>query len=158
MQYLGGKAKIAKPLAALINSFKPTVYWEPFIGGCNVLPLVAASVRVGSDVHPPLIAMYRALQQGWEPPECVSEGEYAAARALSDEDPLKGFIGFGCSFSGRWFEGYARNRRGDNFAGQAKRALAKVFPLAGTEFVCASYERERERGSCTHSHLLRSAL
>jgi site-specific DNA-adenine methylase len=36
MQYLGGKAKIAKQLVEFLQKHTFEVYIEPFVGGCNV--------------------------------------------------------------------------------------------------------------------------
>lgn len=49
----------------------------------------------------------RAVRAGWEPPAELSREAWEAARALPDTHPLKAFAGFGCSFSGLWFTGYA---------------------------------------------------
>jgi DNA adenine methylase len=61
-----------------------------------------------SDIHAPLIALYSAVRAGWDPPASVDAETYAAARALPDSDPLKAFAGFGCSYGGKWFGGYAK--------------------------------------------------
>ena len=39
--------------------------------------------------------------------------------------PLRTFAGFGCSFGGRWFQGYARGRS-RNYAGSAARGLRRA--------------------------------
>jgi site-specific DNA-adenine methylase len=51
--------------------------------------------------------MYQAVAAGWEPPETVSEEEYKVAKGLPDSDPRKAFCGFGSSFGGKHFGGYA---------------------------------------------------
>ena len=69
-----------------------------------------SGVRCASDVNRPLITMYKALQDGWIPPSTVTEEMYAEYKGIQDaEDPLTAFIGIGCSFSGKWFGGYARS-------------------------------------------------
>ena len=76
----------------------------------------------------PLIALYQAVREGWDPPETVSEDEYRAARALPDTDPRKAFVGFGCSFGAKWFGGYARGgyaRVKQDYAGGSRRALIR---------------------------------
>ena len=51
---------------------------------------------------------------------------YDYIRTHKDEDHvLTGFVGFGCSFGGKWFGGYARNAGGTNYAAQSKRSLLK---------------------------------
>jgi DNA adenine methylase len=81
-----------------------------------------------------LITLYQALQQGWTPPDTVSEEEYARVKALNDPNsPLTAFIGIGCSWGGKWWGGYARS--GDrNYARNAKNSLAKR-DLTGITFM-----------------------
>ena len=130
MQYLGGKVRLAKYIASEIVQHIPLggTYVEPFCGACAV----AIKVReyrpdvkiICNDLHPYLIALLRGVADGsFDPPETLSEDEYKYIRANKDENPaLAGFAGFGCSFSGRWFQGYARSE-GQNFADEARRSL-----------------------------------
>ena len=37
---------------------------------------IDCSLRIGNDIHPQLIAMFLALQNGWNPPEHITEEEY----------------------------------------------------------------------------------
>jgi len=100
--------------------------WEPFCGGLWVTSELARRGRVGaaSDASLPLISLYRASQAGWEPRWTLTREEYHAAKLLPDTHPLKAFAGFGCSFGGKWFGGYA-SVKGRNFASESKRSLAK---------------------------------
>lgn len=127
MQYLGGKARIGATLAGLIQP--RGVIWEPFCGGLGVTPHLARTAQVlATDVHQPLVSLYQAVQQGWDPPGGVTEEEYHQAKTLPDTDPLKAFIGFGCAFGGKWFGGYARcTNRGTNFAKTARSVLLRDF-------------------------------
>lgn len=116
MKYLGGKAKIAKPLAAAIRANTAATHlWEPFCGGLNVTKaLVDVGFRVyASDAAPALISLHAAWREGWRPPprESLTRADYHAAKTLSDADPLKGFFGYGLSYCGKWFAGYV-NRFG----------------------------------------------
>lgn len=72
--------------------------------------LAKAGPVLSSDVNPALVSLYSALAAGWDPPSVVTEDEYKAGRALPDSDPRRAFIGFGCSFGGKWFGGYARSK------------------------------------------------
>ena len=80
---------------------------------------------------------------GYELPETITEEQYRAIRADKDADPvLTGFVGFGCSFGGKWFGGYARSATGINFAAQGKRSLLKkMSTLGGAEFICCDYRK-----------------
>jgi DNA adenine methylase len=133
MRYLGGKAKIAKQLAAIIAPNNP--WWDPFCGGLGMsVALSAYGPGIVSDIHPGLIALYRAVANGWIPPTVVSEDDYRAARDLPADDPYKAFVGFACSFGGVWFGGYARLNGGSSersrttapTAGQSKTIVRQI--------------------------------
>ena len=59
-----------------------------------------------------------------------------------DENPaLAGFVGFGCSFGGKWWGGYAKDKRGDDYCGQAKRGLLKdLSGVVNATFTCLDYK------------------
>lgn len=61
---------------------------------------------LATDICAPLIALYRAIRLGWDPPESVTQEQWEAAKSLPDSDPLKGFCGFGASFNGIYFSRY----------------------------------------------------
>ena len=128
VQYLGGKTRLAKHIstAILADTDAREVYVEPMVGGGSVLAAMAPHFEraYAGDVHEDLILMYQAIQSGWEPPSELSEDCWRELK-YSEPSPLRGFAGFGCSFAGRWFEGYARNSKGTNYAAQAARKLAK---------------------------------
>lgn len=108
MRYVGGKSRHAKEIAKVIAP--RGVWWDPFCGGFAVSEaLMRYGPGVASDAHPALISMYQALREGWKPPRSITAEDYQAARALPDSDPLKAFIGFGCSFGGKWFGGRAKD-------------------------------------------------
>jgi DNA adenine methylase len=125
MRYLGGKTQISKELAAQVNKYrKEKIFWDPFCGS------LAMSVALGgqglvSDVSQPLISLYKAIETGWDPPAVLSREQWEKAKCLPDTDPLKGFAGFGCSFRGLYFSGYAGGYVGpvSNFGAQAARQV-----------------------------------
>lgn len=83
---------------------------------------------MAADLCLPLITLYRAMQDGWEPPGEVDEGEYRRVRGIQDpRDPLTAFVGFGCSYAGKWFGGYARDHRGRNYAAGSKNQLVRAM-------------------------------
>ncbi len=141
MQYFGGKYRIAHLIANYINRYKPEVYLEPFCGMCNVGLLVNAERRIFSDSNPYIIAMWKAIMDGWEPPFSVSEKQYIACREGDGPDYLIGFVGIACAFSGIRFSGYARNNRGRDYAEDGKNSIAKIRKhLRMAEFHCWSYD------------------
>lgn len=131
MRYLGGKARLASKIVESIDPEPGLIWVEPFMGGCNV---AAEAARRGcklklSDKHLDLVLMWRAvIFDGWVPPDGVSQEQYNEARHLPPS-ALRGFIGFGCSFGGKWFGGYARGGAGRNYASNAKNSIMRKAKL-----------------------------
>ena len=111
-------------------------------------------IRIGNDSHFYLIEMLKAVRDGWTPPDYVSEDEYRKVRVDKDSVPpyLAGFIGFGCSYSGKWFGGFARNiskgapdaevlnKTTRNYCAESKRNLLRQVPnIQGVDFRNGSY-------------------
>jgi DNA adenine methylase len=130
--YLGGKGRLGPTIAKVIlkATSERGVYFEPFLGGGSAFKHIAphfGSVHVG-DVHEDLVLMWRAAAEGWTPPSVVSELEYQKIRR-EPASALRGFIGFGCSFGGKWWGGYARSRcNGDDY--YARHAYNSVNEIA----------------------------
>lgn len=127
MHYFGGKARVAHRIAEYINNIRKPgqVYWEPFVGGAWIMHKIADSgPRIASDVCGPLIAMYQSLQAGWVPPTNVDELDYMLAKLGVCLPATQAFIGFGCSFAGKWFGGFARGGHGAD-AKTASSSLAR---------------------------------
>jgi len=85
--------------------------------------------------------MLQGVQNGYELPDYISEEDYKNIRANKNDDKvLAGFVGFGCSFGGKWFGGYARNKGGTNYAAQSKKSLLKdMATLMDAQFICRDY-------------------
>ena len=158
MQYMGGKSRIARQIAEFINEIprrKVQNCQAPGpdnhdYGGGGLTALLASFAKVQgfsrkilNDRHKYLIAMLQGVQNGYNLPESITPEEYRYIRDHKDEDPaLAGFVGFGCSFGGKWFGGYARNASGTNYALQSKRSLLKdMATLQDAHFVCEDYRR-----------------
>ncbi len=141
MRYMGGKARIAKKVAEFINGQlqEGQAYYEPFCGACNVTQHIDKNREVyASDSNKYLIAFWQAIQNGWQPPEVVSEDEYQRVKSDKDQDlALTAFIGFGCSFAGRFFGGYARGGAKRNYAANAASSTrGKAGGLFSAQFNC----------------------
>lgn len=140
---MGGKSRISKQIAEILNSAinKDTPFVSLFCGSCAIESKVQADTKILNDKHPYLVAMWQALQNGWMPPDVVTKEEYYRVKANMDENPaLTGFVGFGCSFGGKWWGGYAKDKRGDDYCSQAKRGLLKDFPgIQSATFTCLDY-------------------
>lgn len=107
-------------------------------------------VLICNDKQEYLIAMLNGIRQGYELPEFVSEEQYKYIRQHKEEDKvLTGFVGFGCSFAGKFFGGYARNKEKTNYALQSKKSILKdILPLKNTKFVCMDYQDVKLPDGC----------
>lgn len=108
MRYMGSKRRIADEILPIIlKGRRPSQYYvEPFCGGCNTLERVDGK-RIAGDIHPELIAMYKALQNGWLPPKVINEDEYKRIMKLGSPE-LKGYAGFTHSFGAKFGSTYRR--------------------------------------------------
>lgn len=133
MQYLGGKQRIAKHIVPVLEAelARPEMrgYVEPFIGGGSIFCAVQTDKpKVGADANADLIALWAYLANGGRDlPSTVTEEEYQAAKSpLFQPEWLRAFIGFGCSFGGKWFAGYARDPKTDrNYCLNGRNSLLK---------------------------------
>lgn len=86
-------------------------------------------IRYASDAHEDLILLLKAVQNGEELPDYITEEQYNQEKASKIPSALRAFIGFGCSFSGKFFGGYARDNTGRNYAKNCKNSLLKKKPF-----------------------------
>lgn len=133
MQYLGGKARLAPWILDIILKDRTSLgqwYIEPFCGGCNTLYQVEGK-RIGIDNCPYLISMWKALQNGWIPPNIVKEDTYKHVQHNKEryKPEVVGFVGYGCSYGGKFFAGYARGKLKSgvsrDYVREAQRTLLK---------------------------------
>ena len=149
MRYQGGKSRISKQIAEMIKSSMFLRERESnltlvslFCGSCSVeSKLTFFAKKILNDKHEYLIELLNGVKNGYELPDHISEEQYKYIREHKDEDKiLTGFVGFGCSFGGKWFGGYARNKTGTNYAAQSKKSLLKdMNGLQDAEFICMDY-------------------
>jgi site-specific DNA-adenine methylase len=67
MQYMGGKTRIAKQIAAEIDKVRKPgqLVWDAFCGGLSVSVALSKNGPVlASDACAPLISLYKAVQEG----------------------------------------------------------------------------------------------
>ena len=147
MRYQGGKSRIACQIAAEIERERERershTFVSLFCGTCSIESKVKGFDKVlCNDSHEYLIEMLKGVQNGYELPEAISEEQYKYIREHKEEDKvLTGFVGFGCSFGGKWFGGYARNKTNTNYALQSKKSLHKDLDnMSKTEFICMDYK------------------
>ncbi|UNA05170.1 hypothetical protein [Klebsiella phage vB_KvaS_F1M1D] len=142
MKYMGSKARFKKRILDAMGQIG-SVYVEPFAGGMNMIDCVKADRRIANDANKYVIAMFKAVVNGWVPPE-ISRHEYAELKNLNGSDEMIGWAGIGCSYSGKWFGGYAgicQTRGGErNYQREALRSIInQARLLRGVEFSSLSY-------------------
>lgn len=166
MQYASGKTRLKKEIANEIFKWETlisktispdysreresNVLVSLFCGGCAVETKLAPYFQeiICNDKQEYLIEMYRALQNGWLPPDTLSEDEWKYIRENKDENKaLTAFAGFGCSFGGKWFDGYGRHGTKDERSKErslclgSKRALIRdIEILKNATFTCLDYK------------------
>lgn len=141
MHYFGGKFRTWKQITSYLESIRDgRDYIEPFVGGAWVVQGMSGK-RLAYDANQALIVLYQSLQNGWIPPDIVTEDDYLEIKsALNPNDPMTAFVGFGCSYSGKWFGGYARDSTGRNYARNAKNSLLrKLNTIQDVSFETADF-------------------
>lgn len=145
MKYVGSKRLLAKHLLPIILKDRKSdqYYVEPFVGGANMIDKVDGK-RIGSDINNYLIALFKALQNGWMPPKEVTEEEYKNIKDNKEKFPdyLVGYVGFNLSFGAKWFGGYGRDKKEKrNYSLEAYNFVNKQIPLLkDIKFICSSYK------------------
>jgi DNA adenine methylase len=149
MRYFGGKAKIAKELSVVLNKYlenndKPFI--DAFCGSCNIVSKIDDKrIRIANDKHKELIAMWQWVKKmGVErlPTDVSRELYYYVKTSTTSPDWLKGFVGFGCSFAGKWWGGYAGQdeRTTCSYATNAYNSIKKkMVGLKDVSFTCGNY-------------------
>lgn len=125
--YHGGKQKIGKKIAENMyiiskiiedhTDFQIKGYCEPFCGMLGVYQHIPELFHnhkpklkyKAGDVNKSVIMMWQAAQKGWKPPINVTKKEYDRLK-YDKPSAKKGFIGHQCSFGGKNFRGYVKNR------------------------------------------------
>lgn len=140
MRYVGGKTRIAKWVAEhalLYANGECNSYLEPFVGSGAVTALLAPhfkKVCLG-DAHEDLILMWQAIASGWVPPAEIDKELYYQLKQ-AQPSALRGLVGYGASFGGKWFGGYTHTpwdayhqRHTKPHYGAAKASILKLAPL-----------------------------
>lgn len=147
MKYMGSKNRHAKDILSIVLKDRTPGQWyiEPFVGGFNIIDKVEGE-RMAIDNNYFLISMFRALLAGWEPPKTVSKEEYYFIKENQHDTPtpLIAFVAFCCSYSGKFWGGYAAGNKPDgtprNYADESRRNLLKqIETLRGVHMFCGDY-------------------
>ena len=146
MVYQGSKAKLVDWLLPLMKPYldKAPVYYEPFVGGANMICKVPHAVRIGSDSNKYLIALLKKVQEDVTVlPAEIDEDTYTRVKASPGvfEPWFVGMVAFCATFRGIYWGGFARDEGGKR-PSQLLNNLRQQAPLLnGIEFRCADYRR-----------------
>lgn len=167
MRYMGSKSRIAKHIVPIIQSYidsnETDKYYEPFVGGANIIDKISSEHKCASDLNPYLIALLQHAQNGGEFYESVPKVLYDKARNAVYSGDTSGFddwqignIGFLSSYNGRWFDGgyakpvYEKTKNGTRYRDyyrEGKDNLIKQAPLLkGVVFKCLDYKDAHPHG------------
>lgn len=109
MKYMGSKNRIAKEILPIILANRKPDQWyvEPFVGGANMIDKVEGK-RIANDLNQYVVTMLSRLAEGWIP-ELITKTGYQDIKNNHDVYPKEvvGWAGINCSYSGKWFGGYA---------------------------------------------------
>lgn len=109
------------------------------LSNCQMTMITIGSVKIYCGVE----EVWKALQNGWQPPTWVSKEEHKGIRLNKEKYPpeLVGWVGFNCSYSGIWFGGFAGYRPAkpqytnkitgevNSYQAEAIRNVMKQIPL-----------------------------
>lgn len=143
---MGSKNRIAKHiLPIMLKDRKDGQYWvDPFVGGANIIDKVTGN-RIGADFNSYLISMWNNLISGWNPTEIDLDLYKEIKNNKSNfQDRVVGWAGVACSYSGKWFGGFAgrvKTKQGiRDYQAEAFNNLNKQLPkLFDVKFVNSSY-------------------
>ncbi len=106
---MGSKARFSNEILPIVLQGRQQnqCYVEPFAGGMNMISSVGGN-RIANDIHYYLIQMWKELIVGWIPDK-ISKEQYLDVKNNPNNYPpyFVGWVGFNCSYSGKWFGGFA---------------------------------------------------
>lgn len=143
MKYMGSKNRIAKEILPIMLKERGERIWvEPFVGGANIIDKVKGD-RIGSDNQQYVIALYKALQNGYVPPKEVSSDFFFEVENNKDKYPkeLVGYLGTQLTFGCEWWGSFRRDNTGKRkYDIEAYNNITKQQPnLIGINFHCCDY-------------------
>jgi len=152
MKYLGGKHMIGKHIAEQLQMLCPPDmclgYVEPFCGSLGVMRHMTDKgykTYEAHDKHSDLISMWKKVQnQTLRLPDSCSEVDYNEWRenefALSVPEERTA-IGYGMSFGGVWWGGYARSTDGRDYMSELRNGFSQILPqIKSVKFKASDYK------------------
>ena len=151
MKYMGGKYFLSKAISETMHSYvTPDMvdgYLEPFCGALSVLQKMNQYDYkcIATDYHPDLIQLWKEIRDDtFVIPVDMDEETYHDIKQYKSPSALKAFAGFGLSFGGKFFSGYAdkyKNGKKENYLKEITNSMIrKKDTLEGVTFECCSYD------------------
>jgi len=147
MKYAGAKTRIFEKILPIIlkGRYLNQPYVEPFLGGANSMQFVDG-IRIGGEFNCYIASMWKDLLIGWKP-DTITKDEYKNIKLNKDEhhQSTVGWVGVACSYSGKWFGGFAgklATKGGErDYQAEAHKNLEKQLPLLdGLQVSNCSYD------------------
>lgn len=152
MVYMGSKNRLAKEIVPIIQKYiddnNCENYFEPFVGGANIIDKIKCKNKYGSDINKYLIALLEQTQKDTSVfPTTVSEEEYKKVKNNMDnyDDWYVGLVGFCSSYGGKFFDTYARSKKNDGITlrdmpnERIKNLISQSSNLKNIEFYNKSF-------------------
>jgi site-specific DNA-adenine methylase len=123
---------------------RASFYYEPFMGGCNLLCRVQHKRRIGSDINRYLVALLSNVRDN---PSClpgfISGEEYfkVSENPTSYPDWYVGAVAFCASFRGLFWGGYAKDEERNYIQEHLNNLRRQASLLKGIEFRCLDYRK-----------------
>lgn len=143
---MGGKARLARRITETIlqATNNRSLLIEPFIGGGWVTAQLASHFDAvkAYDVHEDLVQLWQqGIDRSFEPPEHVSRELYHELKAQTMPSALRGLVGFGMSFGGKWFGGYTGGGNLEEVRSQTKNAQRSYWTPARNGYIYQKLKR-----------------
>lgn len=127
MKYKGSKARFADEITDILRQIRVDGQWfiDVFCGACSIVEQMQYR-RIANDLNTSIYALMVAIQIGWEPPSSVTYQDYIRVKEFPAPDYVKGFIGFGCTWGGKYFAGFASDGKSvRDYPDESRRSLLK---------------------------------
>lgn len=117
MRYQGAKTKLIKTIKEIIETHCPKDYTfiDMFMGGANVIAHINIKKKIGNDINPLIIELWKDTQSGnFIAPNSLTKEEYYDMKqdalecgCVKYSKSLLGYVSCACSFGGGIWNGYA---------------------------------------------------
>ena len=135
MRYLGGKKRIGEEISKVLKKYAPPYsvngYIEPFCGCLSITIYMVDDYNCYvSDIQKDLIMLWKEIKSGtFKYPKNVSKKIWLRYKNDPKPNAMRAFVGFGCSFGGKWFETYAGDYCEKDYCKVTSDGIEKLKPF-----------------------------